>query len=144
MTASAEIFAASLLDDPEAPRSTPLQLMIRKDLLDDSNAAKDLMDITKEKLKASLRPDSSETLIEAPEGWPKDLPLPPELGTTIAGLLKELCEIMRENFKKLNVDRIQTRWCTHENPVLFRERWEKLFSDYEEQPHDPSRVSRDI
>jgi len=117
--------------------------MIRKDLLDDSNAAKDLMDATKDKLKASLRPDSSETLIEPPPHWPKDLPLPPELGKTIADLLKSLGETMRENYKKKGegVEKIQMRWCTHENPSLFKERWEKLLSDYEEQPHDPSRVS---
>ncbi len=50
---------------------------------------------------------------------------------------------MRQNYKTLGkaIDRVQTRWCTHETPQLFRERWEKLFNDFEEDPHDPSRSS---
>lgn len=140
VSASAEIFAAAFLDDPASQSQEPFQLVIRKDLLDDSNAAKDLMDSVKKKLKASLKPDSA-TTAPKPEHWPEDLPAPAKLGHAIAELLESLRETMRENYAKLDVDRIQTRWCTHETPNLFRERWEKLFSDYTEEPHDPSRVS---
>ncbi|SOV09832.1 probable VIP1 - actin cytoskeleton organization and biogenesis-related protein [Ustilago sp. UG-2017a] len=138
VTASAEIFAAAFLDESSGEK----EMIIRKDLLDDSNAAKDVMDVVKQKLKASLRPDSAEAN-RVPEDWPEDLPPPAKLALEIARLLGKLRELMRQNYKTLGkgIERIQTRWCTHETPQLFRERWEKLFNDFEEDPHDPSRSS---
>lgn len=140
VTASAEIFAAAFLEDPESPLSEPMQLVIRKDLLDDSNAAKDLMDIVKKELKNVLRPDGPHAL-EKPPHWPEDLEAPSALCKRVSSLLQELREIMRSNWDKVDTAKIQTRWCTHETPALFRERWEKLFADYEEDPHDPGRTS---
>ncbi|SJX66628.1 probable VIP1-actin cytoskeleton organization and biogenesis-related protein [Sporisorium reilianum f. sp. reilianum] len=138
VTASAEIFAAAFLDESSGEK----EMIIRKDLLDDSNAAKDVMDIVKKKLKASLRPDSPEA-DDVPDDWPEDLPPPAKLALEIASLLGQLRAIMRHNYKALGkgIERVQTRWCTHETPQLFRERWEKLFNDFEEDPHDPSRSS---
>lgn len=138
VTASAEIFAAAFLDESSGEK----EMIIRKDLLDDSNAAKDVMDVVKKKLKASLRPDSPEAN-QVPDDWPQDLPPPAKLALEIAGLLAKLRQTMRANYKTLakGIDRVQTRWCTHETPQLFRERWEKLFNDFEEDPHDPSRSS---
>lgn len=111
-------------------------MIVRKDLLDDSNAAKDRMDKVKKRLKKSLRPDQP-----IPDDWPDKLPPPGELGPQLVDLLKHLHKTMTSNYARLNVDTIQHRWCTHETPALFRERWEKLFTDYEEDPYDPSRVS---
>ena len=94
--ASAEIFAAALLDAPHSGYSTsstsssakssvdggfinksfpqqqpPLNLIVRKDLLDDSNAAKDLMDDVKKRLKILLRPGEPEKRPELT--WPKSM-----------------------------------------------------------------------
>ncbi|EPQ27753.1 uncharacterized protein PFL1_04890 [Pseudozyma flocculosa PF-1] len=138
VTASAEIFAAAFLDDGKS--SGDREMVIRKDLLDDSNAGKEVMDAVKKKLKRSLQPDGPEADAR-PDDWPDELPPPSRLASEIAGLLRGLRQTMRDNYRALDVERIQARWCTHETPALFRERWEKLFNDYDDEPHDPSRSS---
>jgi inositol hexakisphosphate/diphosphoinositol-pentakisphosphate kinase len=93
--ASAEIFAAALVDNVSSSfpassstpssslssrssqdsrlssQGTPPELIIRKDLLDDSNAAKDLMDDVKKRLKILLRPGEPEKRPELT--WPKSM-----------------------------------------------------------------------
>lgn len=135
--ASAETFAQAFLDGSES--DAPKNMIVRKDLLDDSNAAKDLMDNVKEELRARLQPTPENAHIR-PEHWPKDLPPPSLIGTEIQKLLHSLGETMHENFSRLDVDAIQDRWCTHETPALFCERWDKMIEDFD-CPNEPSRAS---
>ncbi|KAF8450696.1 histidine phosphatase superfamily-domain-containing protein [Boletus edulis BED1] len=169
--ASAEIFAAALVDNqsnypPSSSASSissrsslddisasqknasgshggPPALIIRKDLLDDSNAAKDLMDDVKKRLKILLRPGEPEKRPELT--WPKSMKKEPvEVVKEVIELLSSFRAIMRKNFETLDVDKIQERWCCGDEPWLFRERWEKLFEDFcdvEQKKFDPSRVS---
>ncbi|KAK7696000.1 hypothetical protein QCA50_000640 [Cerrena zonata] len=119
------------------------KLIVRKDLLDDSNAAKDLMDDVKKRLKILLRPGEPEKRPELT--WPKSMKKEPvEVVSEVIDLLKSFREIMHRNWETLDVDKIQERWCCGDEPWLFRERWEKLFEDFcdvKQEKFDPSRVS---
>jgi len=151
--ASAEIFAAALLDPqhpsysassthisrgphdgnvgfinknvPQQPDQVPLKLIVRKDLLDDSNAAKDLMDDVKKRLKILLRPGESEKRPELT--WPKSMRKEPVEVVTVSQphqsvripltgpqevieLLNEFRATMRRNFETLDIEKIQERW----------------------------------
>ncbi|KZT62250.1 hypothetical protein CALCODRAFT_514089 [Calocera cornea HHB12733] len=118
-------------------------LIVRKDLLDDSNAAKELTDDVKKRLKILLRPGEPEKRPELT--WPKGLKKEPvEVVGEVIDLLTSFREIMRKNYATIDVDKIQQRWCCGDEPFLFRERWEKLFEDFcdvKKEKFDPSRVS---
>ncbi|KAI6164843.1 histidine phosphatase superfamily-domain-containing protein [Pisolithus thermaeus] len=120
---------------------TPPALIIRKDLLDDSNAAKDLMDDVKKRLKILLRPGEPEKRPELT--WPKSMKKEPvEVVKEVIELLSSFRAIMQRNFETMDVDKIQDQWCCGDEPWLFRERWEKLFEDFcdvEQRKFDPSR-----
>ncbi|KAI9513349.1 cortical actin cytoskeleton protein asp1 [Russula earlei] len=124
----------------------PLKLIVRKDLLDDSNAAKDLMDDVKKRLKILLRPGEPDKRPELI--WPKSMNKEPEIrvehAQEVIDLLSGFRAIMGRNFDTLGVEKIQERWCCGDEPWLFRERWEKLFEDFcdvKPEKFDPSRVS---
>ncbi|CAG7850667.1 Inositol hexakisphosphate and diphosphoinositol-pentakisphosphate kinase; AltName: Full=Cortical actin cytoskeleton protein asp1; AltName: Full=InsP6 and PP-IP5 kinase [Serendipita indica DSM 11827] len=123
--------------------ATALQLIIRKDLLDDSNEAKDLMDEVKKRLKILLRPGEPDRRPQLT--WPKNLRKEPvEVVAEVIELLSGFRETMRHNFETMDTDKIQQRWCCGDEPWLFRERWEKLFEDFcdvKQEKFDPSRVS---
>jgi inositol hexakisphosphate/diphosphoinositol-pentakisphosphate kinase len=151
--ASAEIFAAALLDQHQSslsanstptrsgrssadghtltPKSSmslrePLKLIVRKDLLDDSNAAKDLMDDVKKRLKILLRPGEPDKRPELI--WPKSMNKEPvevlkvrlciskemrddiEHIQEVIELLSGFRAIMGRNFDTLDVEKIQERW----------------------------------
>ena len=167
---TAQIWAASFLNKKEVSESS---ILVRKDLLDDSNAAKDVMDKVKKKLKLLLREGH-----KAPPqfAWPGNMPEPSVVVRKVAELMVFHRKVMRYNFKKLNggaaaslsalnkvgeagtavhtsgsggslaqaqaVSGIQPRWCCGEDPELFKERWEKLFSEFcDSEKVDPSKIS---
>lgn len=177
VTTSAQIWSSAFLDRTDLPEDF---IQIRKDLLDDSNAAKDEMDKVKKKLKGLLRKGNE----RPPQfAWPENMPEPAEVQTRVVQLMNFHRRIMHFNFSKLRsgavnslnavsnpgsseklkagegssgsvhsmasslsqvtaVNEIQARWCCGEDAELFRERWEKLFTEFcDGEKVDPSKIS---
>ncbi|QDS75405.1 hypothetical protein FKW77_003103 [Venturia effusa] len=95
VTTSAQIFASAFLAKEDLSANF---ITVRKDLLDDSNAAKDEMDKVKKKLKQLLREGD-----KAPSqfAWPDDTPEPFIVVRTVVELMKFHRNVMHQNFKKL-------------------------------------------
>lgn len=168
-TTSAQLWLSAFLNQKDV---SPDQVEIRKDLLDDSNAAKDEMDKVKKKLKELLRKGN-----KAPPqfAWPENMPEPYIVARQVVELMKFHRIVMRDNFQSMygtaasslanaakgvdsattprsgppgslgraqNAANIQSRWCSGEDPELFKERWEKLFDEFcEAEKVDPSKIS---
>jgi len=92
---SAQIWAASFLKQKDLPEDF---ITIRKDLLDDSNAAKDEMDKVKKKLKGLLRKGNE----RPPQfAWPDNMPEPSEVQNRVVQLMNFHRKVMQHNYSKL-------------------------------------------
>jgi inositol hexakisphosphate/diphosphoinositol-pentakisphosphate kinase len=136
--ATAEAFCKAFLDSPDLP---PHLIQIQKEMLDDSNNAKEQVHVVKEKLRSILNP-------EHPAKPPKEFLMPQGLTDLsvpiqqLIHLLQQLRLMMRENLKSSK--KAEFTWCTPETPLLFQERWEKLFRDFcdvERPKFEPSKIS---
>ncbi|ORZ34067.1 histidine phosphatase superfamily-domain-containing protein [Catenaria anguillulae PL171] len=110
---------SSLANPAPTSNGTKVTMEIRRDMLDDSNAAKEEMERVKKSLKAT----------------PENLVLPgiDHLDAFVGELMNDMRQMracMHANFAKLDVSAIQSEWCCDESPALFRERWEKLFKEF--------------
>lgn len=96
VSTSAQIWASSFLGQNDLPSDF---ITIRKDLLDDSNAAKDEMDKVKKKLKGLLRKGNK----RPPQfAWPDKMPEPSEVQTRVVQLMNFHWRVMQHNFRKLH------------------------------------------
>ncbi|CAN8103062.1 unnamed protein product [Discula destructiva] len=176
VTTSAQIWSSAFLNRTDLPEDF---IQIRKDLLDDSNAAKDEMDKVKKKLKGLLRKGNE----RPPQfAWPENMPEPSDVQARVVQLMNFHRRVMQHNYNKLYggavtslnaisnpsssdklktgetstaslhsisslsqagaVTDIQSRWCCGEDAELFRERWEKLFTEFcDGEKVDPSKIS---
>lgn len=102
VTTSAQIWASSFLGRKDLPEDF---IRIRKDLLDDSNAAKDEMDKVKKKLKGLLRKGN-----ERPSqfAWPEKMPEPSEVQTRVVQLMNFHRRVMKHNYNKLHSGAVTT------------------------------------
>lgn len=95
VTTSAQIWAASFLGKKDLPEDF---ITIRKDLLDDSNAAKDETDKVKKRLKGLLRKGNERP---AQFAWPENMPEPSEVQTRVVQLMNFHRRVMQYNYNKL-------------------------------------------
>lgn len=96
VTTSAQIWAASFLGKKDIPEDF---ITIRKDLLDDSNAAKDETDKVKKKLKGLLREGNERP---AQFAWPENTPEPSEVQTRVVQLMNFHRRVMQHNYGKIS------------------------------------------
>lgn len=133
---SAQIWAQALFGADELGSD---EISVRKDLLDDSNAAKDLMDKVKKKLKPLLREGKEPP---AQFAWPSKMPEPYYVIQRVVELMNYVQKIMLHNYETRDVEAMQAKWCCGEDPWLFKERWQKLFKEfYNVEKVDPSKIS---
>ncbi|KAJ1973226.1 inositol hexakisphosphate and diphosphoinositol-pentakisphosphate kinase [Dimargaris xerosporica] len=141
--ATAKYFCETFLQVPTLPEDF---LIIRKDMLDDSNAAKEQMDAVKSKLKAFFK--AHEANLDVAEGFnlPDEMQDPQTFVRGVYDLLARVTRDMRRNLQSPLIQQTvlnNYHWCCNENVALFRERWEKLLQDFgkvEKNKFDPGKV----
>ncbi|KAJ3355953.1 hypothetical protein HDU83_002238 [Entophlyctis luteolus] len=138
--ATAEVCAKALLETETLPENL---IKVNKEMLDDSNAAKEQIETIKARLQQILNPHAPTKLpdrflpaaIQDPEAYLYEL----------IELLHKLRTVMTKNFSMGgNFDDMKDNWCCFESPFLFQERWEKLFKDFcdvDRSAFEPSKIS---
>jgi inositol hexakisphosphate/diphosphoinositol-pentakisphosphate kinase len=133
---TAQTFCIALLQQPLDSDF----ILVTKEMLDDSNAAKEQTDAVKQKLQFILNPEFKVTPpreFVMPTGW-IDFSGPVQ---ELVDFLKVIRGRMEENLKVVPKESV---WCCYETPFLFKERWEKLFRDFcdvERSKFEPSKIS---
>ncbi|KAH9247946.1 hypothetical protein BASA81_014402 [Batrachochytrium salamandrivorans] len=141
VTATAEIFCKSFLGLDTMDDDF---IKIDKEMLDDSNAAKEQMDHVKARLQRILNPENPEQVppeFIMPRADMKDVSL---LVHDIVVLLSIMRDVMHENTSSGDLEKLQTVWCCTDSSFLFVERWDKLFRafvDVERSQFEPSKIS---
>jgi hypothetical protein len=126
--ATADVFTRYFLGQPESIEGV---ISESKYLLDDSNAAKEQMDSVKKQLKVLLQPGNEiPTQLLQQAGWPDNMPQPHLVLQEVSSIMTRMRAVMRLNWANKNIDKLQRRWCCFESPNLFKERWEKMFSNF--------------
>ncbi|KAJ1660535.1 inositol hexakisphosphate and diphosphoinositol-pentakisphosphate kinase [Dispira simplex] len=121
-------------------------LIIRKDMLDDSNAAKEQMDAVKSRLKAFFKAHEADLAISQGFALPEEMQDPQTFVRGVYDLLARVTRHMRRNLDSSYIENTILKdyhWCCNENVALFRERWEKLLQDFgkvEKNKFDPGKV----
>ncbi|KAJ3211681.1 hypothetical protein HDU67_004360, partial [Dinochytrium kinnereticum] len=138
--ATADIFVKAFLDIPQIPDTL---MTVSKEMLDDSNAAKEQMEAVKTKLQAILNPNEP---IKLPEYYiPEDIDDPEAFLQEIIDLLSKIRGVMQMNLEEGDeIFSVQDRWCCAESPYLFKERWEKIFKEFcdvDRSAFEPSKIS---
>ena len=115
VTATADVFAQSFLNLDKIPSDL---IVVTKEMLDDSNAAKEQMETVKSELQAILDPNLPSTA--PPDLLPKEIGNPTVFIDELINLLRSLRIAMRNNFETMDVNQMQSRWCCSESPYLFK------------------------
>ncbi|PBP28585.1 histidine acid phosphatase [Diplocarpon rosae] len=138
VTTSAQIWASAFTGQKEL--STDF-ITVRKDLLDDSNAAKDEMDKVKKKLKGLLRQGNEAPPHKLYGGASSSLNAIAHSGDREKAKA-EPASLGNPLSQATATTNIQSRWCCGEDADLFKERWEKLFGEFcDAEKVDPSKIS---
>ena len=133
--ATTDVFLRAFLEVDQVPTEL---VTIRKDMLDDSFGTKELTDSVKGRLQGILNGLKNQSYV-----FPKEIENPAQFAQEIIDLLRSRRNIMKRKFETLDLDQVQKSWCCSESPVLFKERWERLFRDFcdvERSLFDPSKV----
>ncbi|KAI9340876.1 histidine phosphatase superfamily-domain-containing protein [Obelidium mucronatum] len=138
--ATAEVCAKALLDTETLPSDL---IRVNKEMLDDSNAAKEQIETIKSRLQAILNPHAPTKL---PEHYvPEEIQDPEIYLHEMIELMRTVRMVMRSNLAAGgDFENRKDKWCCFESPYLFQERWEKLFKEFcdvERTAFEPSKIS---